>query len=481
MIFCLFVYDGWRQLFRDSDAGWHIRNGERIAAGGSIAVGDPYSFSMAGQQWFAWEWLADVVMGLVHRGMGLPGVALLYAALIGGCTYLWFQLSRQAGADFLVTLLASIPMLSTVNLHWLARPHVFGWAFLLAGLLIAERSPVRMTVVQGLAIALFSAAWANVHGSFFLFPVILLLYVVAGVAGRVLFGQTQHRSGKWQAQAAMIAMLASLLTPFGFRLPIHLFRYLTNWELLDRVGEFQTFNFHVSGAGQIVLLLAVCAAGATLAARQGMLARALVCVLFLVIGLRSARGLPIVALAVLPFACGAITEELRTGLGLRERWKRLLWRALDYSERLRAIDRGLNGVALAAIVFVLLLVGASSPAMAARAGFPPKEFPVAAATAVASLPPDARLLAPDKFGGFLIYRFGGERRVFFDGRSDFYGTEFMKRYIRLVEVRPGWEVELDAHKFTHALLPVNYSLIPALRKIGWREAYRDDVAVLLAR
>ena len=59
---------------------------------------------------------------------------------------------------------------------------------------------------------------------------------------------------------------------------------------------------------------------------------------------------------------------------------------------------------------------------AQRVGFPRDQFPVEAAR---HLPPQARLLAPDKFGGYLIYASNGQRKVFFDGRSDFYGVEFM--------------------------------------------------------
>ena len=90
------------------------------------------------------------------------------------------------------------------------------------------------------------------------------------------------------------------------------------------------------------------------------------------------------------------------------------------------------------------------------------------------------MLAPDKFGGYLIYASAGTRKVFFDGRSDFYGVDFMKEYIRLVEVRPGWTATLDRHAFTHALLPNNYSLIPALEQRGWRATHRDATATLLA-
>ena len=49
------------------------------------------------------------------------------------------------------------------------------------------------------------------------------------------------------------------------------------------------------------------------------------------------------------------------------------------------------------------------------AGFPSDQFPVAA---YSHIPAEARLFAPDKYGGYLIYRSNGQRKVFFDGRDD---------------------------------------------------------------
>ena len=97
-----------------------------------------------------------------------------------------------------------------------------------------------------------------------------------------------------------------------------------------------------------------------------------------------------------------------------------------------------------------------------------------AAAELEKLPSGMRLLAPDKFGGYLIYRFQGRIKVFFDGRSDLYGAEFLKQYARLVQVRPGWQKQLDRFDFTHALLPADYSLVPALEQIGWRVITRTE-------
>src|SRR6476646_3641592 len=75
LVYCLFVFQGYQKLFRDSDAGWHIRTGERILATGALPRTDPYSFTRAGAPWFAWEWGADVLTGAVHTAWGLSGVA----------------------------------------------------------------------------------------------------------------------------------------------------------------------------------------------------------------------------------------------------------------------------------------------------------------------------------------------------------------------------------------------------------------------
>ena len=67
LFYCLLLYGAGEKLFRDSDTGWHIRNGESILANRALPRTDPYSFSKPGQPWVSWEWGSDVLMGLAHR------------------------------------------------------------------------------------------------------------------------------------------------------------------------------------------------------------------------------------------------------------------------------------------------------------------------------------------------------------------------------------------------------------------------------
>ncbi|MBS1873119.1 MAG: hypothetical protein JSU00_07880 [Acidobacteria bacterium] len=478
LVYTLVIFDGLHKLFRDSDAGWHIRTGERILASGELPRTDPYSFTRAGEPWIDWEWAADVAAGAAHRAWGLRGVALLFAVAIALSTWLWVRLTWAAGGDFLLASVLAAPMLSTANLHWLARPHVFGWALLVGWMWMLERGSLgSFSRFHALAAAVFGCVWANVHASFFLGVLTGLLYAAGSwVGGTVWEGQVKSlKRTQGCLLAALFFSLGSLLNPYGLALHRHVIAYLLDAELLARVAEFQTFNFHVAGAGWIVAAMGVAALGAAAALATRRVDRFLVIGFFVVAALRSARGLPLMALVALPLANAGFVEVLERAEGLNRRLRDWLDSALEYSARLRAIDRGFAGWALAPVLVALAAVGVRT----AGAGFPADQFPVAASQAVESLPAEARILAPDSFGGYLIYRFNGARKVYFDGRSDFYGIEFMKEYLKLVEVRPGWRDVARRYRFTHALLPVGAPLADALRTGGWRPVYQDDVAALL--
>jgi hypothetical protein len=452
LFYCLFLFQGYQKLFRDSDAGWHIRNGEAILATHQLPRTDPYSFTRAGEAWFAWEWGSDVIVGAIHRAAGLSGVAMLYGIVIAAGVWMWFRLHWAMQGSFLLACAMSPLLLSTCSIHWLARPHVIGWLFLLGTVMWAENRSLTPAARMGILVV-GVVLWANLHASFFLAAVIAAIYAV-------------QRRDRWIYVGA--AAIAPLANPYGWRLYQHVFRYVTDSELLGRIGEFQSFDFHAAGAGQIIATLILGIAGGTLALTHRRMDHFLLAILISAMALRSARALPLAALLLLPVANGAITESLtRAGIGKR---------VLAYSGRLREFDERMSGLALAPAVVAALYLLLQAPGIAAATGFPPDQFPVAA---YSHIPADARLFAPDKYGGYLIYRSSGRRKVFFDGRSDLYGADFLKQYGRLVQVRPGWRPYFDRFQFTHALLPADAPLAAALQQIGWKEIYRDSTAVLL--
>lgn len=473
LFYVFFLFGGANALFRDADAGWHLRAGERMLASGTLPVTDPWSFSKPDASWLAWEWGSDVLTAAVHRAAGLSGVAAIYGLAIAASVWLWFRLTWVAGGNFLLACVLASPLLSTTNLHWLARPHIFGWLLLMLTSIWCERLPSRASVSNLAGAVALGAVWANVHGSFVLGPLFFVLYA-AGVwlEPRIWPGGDAKPGVALKLGAAMAT--GTFLNPYGWSLHTHVLSYLSDSALLDRIGEFQSFNFHAEGSGQIIAALLIGIAGGIAALGTRNLGRFLVAMLFTAAALRSARMLPVAALILLPLANGTITAALRNAEmapGLRN----ALNTFFAYGDRLRTLDARCTGLAAIPLAALLFLGATRLPA-----GFPADQFPVKAAASVAGLPADARVFSSDKFGGYLIYRFAGERKVFFDGRSDFYGADFLKSYSRIVQVRPGWQKDFARWGFTHALLPVDYSLIPALKAEGWTEMHRDSTAVLLA-
>lgn len=485
LFYCLFLFGGYRKLFRDADAGWHIRTGETILTTRTLPHSDPYSFSHAGQPWFAWEWLSDVASAAAHRAAGLSGVAMLYATVIAAGVWLWFRLHWLVGGNFFVAAALAPLLLTTCSLHWLARPHVIGWLFLLGAVCLAERARPPFRFKDAAVIAVFSALWANVHASFFFAPVIALVYAAGAVIRWLVFAipdaelAGESARPRWFLSAAAVSAVAPLANPYGWHLYAHVFRYLTDSELLARIGEFQSFDFHSAGAGQIIAALLIGAAGGVLALGRKRPEHFLLAVIFSAMALRTARALPLAALVLLPLANGAITGAVAHARGMNPRFRRALDGFLAYSARLRSLDHTSRwgGAIVASLAAASCFALLETPGIRAATGFSADVFPVAA---YSHIPAGARLFASDKFGGYLIYRSGGTRKVFFDGRSDFYGADFLKQYGRLVQVRPGWRLYWDSFGFTHALLPPDAPLAAALEQAGWRPIYSDRTAILLA-
>jgi len=60
-----------RAFMVDPDLWWHVRIGQDIFATHHWPIVDPYSFTVGGNPWIAYEWLGDVLIGAVERAGGL--------------------------------------------------------------------------------------------------------------------------------------------------------------------------------------------------------------------------------------------------------------------------------------------------------------------------------------------------------------------------------------------------------------------------
>src|SRR5262245_49595050 len=122
----------------DGDTGWHIRNGEHILQSRSFPRSDYFSYTHQGKEWFAWEWLADVVLAVFHKYAGLNGI-VVWANLTFALTYATlFRWMVQRGGNVFVCLAYSTIAGFASAVHWLARPHLFTMLLVLIWYIVLE-------------------------------------------------------------------------------------------------------------------------------------------------------------------------------------------------------------------------------------------------------------------------------------------------------------------------------------------------------
>src|SRR5262245_41249469 len=177
LLHVLFLSAGVTSLFRDSDVGWHVRNGEAILTTRAVPSVDSFSYTREGEPWFSWEWLSDVILAAAHQLAGLPGVAFLAALTIAVSAWGATRLSLFLGGNLFFTAASTVLLLGVTSIHWLARPHIFSWGLALLFVTVAEverRKRSRMLY----ALPLLACVWANLHGSFLMGPGILMIYAI---------------------------------------------------------------------------------------------------------------------------------------------------------------------------------------------------------------------------------------------------------------------------------------------------------------
>jgi hypothetical protein len=111
---------GWSVLLSDGDTGWHIRTGEYILDTHSVPTHDLFSFSKAGEPWFAWEWLSDVTFAALHRVWGLKGVVAFTGLVLSLAATMLYRYTVWRGANVLAALLATLLATGASTVHYLA-------------------------------------------------------------------------------------------------------------------------------------------------------------------------------------------------------------------------------------------------------------------------------------------------------------------------------------------------------------------------
>jgi hypothetical protein len=486
-IFVLRSQQGISFLLGDSDTGWHLRTGEWILAHGRVPTTDLFSYTKAGQPWFAWEWLWDLCFGWIHAQAGLAGVVIVSLLVISAALVLVLRtaLRRCDNALLAFGLVWLGAYLSTI--HWHARPHLVTLLFAAVFMFILDR------VRDGKAALLWwllplTVVWTNMHGAFF----VGLSFLGAFAAGE-LCGWLVERDPLWArvrlgrvmpyVLTAAGCLACSIVNPYGYQLHVHIFRYLVQENHAQTINEFQSLSFHHPTGSCFGIILALAAAAAFWHLMRKEFGLAILILGWWWLALYSGRNIPIFLIAAIAPIAQALQEMLTVlqNSDTSARLKRVVASFLEVGSEVAAMERHwrvhlVSAVPVALIAAVSL---AANPPAALHAQFIAERFPVAAVDRFLTHCTSVRIFAHDQWGGYLIYRLYPRGKVFVDGRSDFYGPKFGEDWLRIANGRYDWQQQLDKFSVDTVLLPGDSALASTMKEAQrWHVVYDDGAAII---
>lgn len=488
LIFIFAGMHGAKTLLGDGDTGWHIRTGEWILSHGRVPDKDLFSFTKTGQTWFAWEWLWDVAFAWLHQHWGMAIVVVASSLVICLTSALLFRLAFHKCGNPIVAMAFTFLAMASSSVHFLARPHLFTLLFAVVFYTVLERVREGRSTRLLWLLPVLTVLWTNLHGGWFIGIVLVGLYGAGELAGGLFDGQP----GAWPAAfrrmfpyaaCALACLAASLIGPYTYHLHAHIWDYLTDSFQREHNQEMLPISFQNPGARYFEIMLLLGGAACFWHLRRKRFTECLMLIFFAHLGLVAVRNIPLFGIVAAPILALAATEWFQA---LEDApvsaWLRNLAGGLrGMAQSIGGMERQwrLHLVSVAAIALLTAILYAPAPPENFRARFDAKEFPAKALASLGDSAAQSRIFTYDQWGDFLIYKLYPKNQVFIDGRSDFYGSPFVQKYLDIVNVKFNWQQLLNEYGVDTVLLATDAPLAGALKESSrWHVVYDDGDAIV---
>jgi hypothetical protein len=445
------------------DLAYHLRAGGIFLDSGTIPTRDTFTFTADGAAWLNQQWLSQVILASFYRVGGWTGLVLLRALLVGSLFALVLATARLAGLNrrtaAWLTLAAFVVSAVALGL----RPQLFAMVLFAAVVLIVA---ARRTHPRALLLVIpLTALWANLHGSFFLGPLVVGLAWVEDVYDRTPDG---HRT----LAVALLSALVANVNPFGPQVWAYALGLTTNSLVTARITEWQPTSLRsVPG----ILFFGSALLVAALVARNGKRTswpQLLWLAVFVAIGVYAIRGVawwPIAAVAVVaPMLASRDDVRLTTEAAV---------------ERARHPNLAIAVVLIAAAVALLPVWRPIDGGLRAPAGvvsFAPSGITGALRSLVR---PGDHLVNAQPWGSWFELAIP-DAKIAIDSRIEVFPAKVWDDYDNVTAAGHGWSQTLDQWGATIVVgaREGEQPLIGALSASGgWREAYSDRDGVIFVR
>lgn len=448
----------------DPDLWWHIRVGQEILSTHHWPTTDPYSFTVAGQPWMAYEWLGEVLLGGIARIAGLQGLMALLIVLASAVILALYGYTTLRSGNSKAGFVACAVLYALTTPFFSMRPQMLGYFFLILTLIALEL--FRQGKPRFLwFVPLIFLLWVNTHGSFIIGLGTIFVYWLAGLKKFELGG---IEACQWTAaqrtrlELVFLLCLAVLpMTPYGARLAVYPFDMALSQPVnVANILEWQPMPFNLLG-GKIFLVLLLAFFLAQIAFRLTWRAEELA--LFLFGTAMACLHLRFLILFVPFFAPLLVT--------IFARWVP----RYDRKKDIFVLNAALMALVIAGIVHYF-------PSNAQMHKLVAKAYPADAVEYIRQHPMPGPMFNTYGFGGYLVWALP-EQKVFIDGRGDIFERGgALSDYLHIANLKPGALAVLDNYHVEFCLLERDEALTSVLSASPeWKRIYADSVSALYVR
>ncbi|MGA7926353.1 MAG: hypothetical protein WCA20_10165 [Candidatus Sulfotelmatobacter sp.] len=453
------------KLFVEGDVWWHVATGQLILSTGHLPTVDPYSFTVHGHPWMAYEWLGEMLMAAAVRLDSLQGLQILLVLLsailvVLTFCYAWFRTRNPLASAAAVALLLQVeqPMFTL-------RPQMLGYIFLMLTLISLDLFKQGRLKSLWFLPVIFTV-WVNTHGSFVLGLFFVACYWASGLVsfqwGNLVADRWEEGKRRHLLLVSLLSGLALFVTPYGTRLATYPFelmliqplnvRYVVEWRQLDLSTSW--------GQAFLIVLLAWIAAQviSPIVYRLEILAPLL---LLTYESLVHFRFLLVFVPLFAPIMATYLARWLPGYDAAKERY-------------------AMNVVFIAAILLAGVALLPSNKKLQETLR---RTYPVGAVEYLRAHPLPSGMFNDDHWGGFLIWSLGPQHKVFIDGRLDIYEyAGVLADYVSIARADQSTFVLFQRYGIRACLLPREGPLVAKLAgSPDWEKAYEDGESVIFLR
>lgn len=447
----------------DPDIGWHLRDAAQLLHTGHFIRTETWTFTVAGQPWINFEWMAELPYYFAYQWMGDLGLyfvmMLLMEAIIGGV----YLLCRLRSGSWNAAFLASVAAVLFATVSFAPRTLLFGWLFLVIelGILWSLGKGRDYTAFLPLLFLL----WINTHGSWFIGLVLMVLFFSAGwIEGQwgSLYAVRWTPPQKRKFLLVTVASFALLfVNPYGWRLVAYpLDVAFRQNETLHYVAEWGSLDFHTARAKVVLGIYGLLALLQLVRRIRWNLQDLIFLAVAVYGGFTYIRFLFMAGILIAPLLAIHLSRGHRSSAlpAKGERW--------------------VNGFAMAVLLaFIALRIPTEQQLRAGvAANYPEKALPY-----VRALAGKGNLFNDFKWGGYLEWN-APQVKEFADTRVDIFVHEgILRDYLRATKGEDT-DAILDKYRIQYVLLSRDAPMVYLLEhEPDWKTMYQDDQAVVLER